>query len=166
MEYSVSPLRIICSPHILSENSSLYKYLSDSKFKSVNDVSGTDMIVSRESCRTIELSGSILSVTSRTETVSVCTLSKIALLLKESLGIIMVSDSAIVVSIKNKPCHVVYTDYRPTPLQHYIFPIGGDGIFLIVDEKGKFRENNFSRAIQKVMGDPMERHLRKIKKVK
>ena len=44
-----------------------------------------------------------------------------------------------VCSIKNKPCHVVYTDYRPTPLQHYIFPIGGDGIFLIVDEKGKFR---------------------------
>ena len=22
------------------------------------------------------------------------------------------------------PCHVVYTDYRPTPLQHYIFPTG------------------------------------------
>ena len=23
------------------------------------------------------------------------------------------------------PCHVVYTDYRPTPLQHYVFPTGG-----------------------------------------
>jgi hypothetical protein len=21
-------------------------------------------------------------------------------------------------------CHVVYTDYRPTPLQHYVFPQG------------------------------------------
>ena len=62
-----------------------------------------------------------------------------------------------VCAIKNKPCHVVYTDYRPTPLQHYIFPTGGDGIYLIVDEKGKFREGNFQNAIQVVMGDPMDR---------
>ncbi|KAJ2289928.1 ATP-dependent RNA helicase mtr4, partial [Coemansia sp. RSA 353] len=27
-----------------------------------------------------------------------------------------------------QPCHVVYTDFRPTPLQHYLFPQGGDGI--------------------------------------
>jgi len=33
-----------------------------------------------------------------------------------------------------QPCHVVYTEYRPTPLQHYIFPAGGDGIHLVVDE--------------------------------
>ena len=71
-----------------------------------------------------------------------------------------------VCSIKKKPCHVVYTDYRPTPLQHYIFPSGGDGIFLIVDEKGKFRENNFSKAIQVVMGDPLERRMKMAKKVK
>ena len=30
---------------------------------------------------------------------------------------------------------MVYTDFRPTPLQHYIFPAGGDGLFLVVDEK-------------------------------
>lgn len=35
-----------------------------------------------------------------------------------------------------QPCHVVYTNYRPTPLQHYIFPQGGDGLHLVVDEKG------------------------------
>ncbi|KAJ2378837.1 ATP-dependent RNA helicase mtr4, partial [Coemansia sp. RSA 2607] len=46
-----------------------------------------------------------------------------------------------------QPCHVVYTDYRPTPLQHYLFPQGGDGIHLVVDEKGQFREANFQRAI-------------------
>ena len=34
-----------------------------------------------------------------------------------------------------QPCHVVYTDYRPTPLQHYIFPAGGDGIHMVVDEQ-------------------------------
>ena len=26
--------------------------------------------------------------------------------------------------------------FRPTPLQHYLFPAGGDGIHLVVDEKG------------------------------
>ena len=48
---------------------------------------------------------------------------------------------------KKKPCHVVYTDYRPTPLQHYIFPAGGDGIYLVIDERGKLREENFQKAL-------------------
>ena len=30
-----------------------------------------------------------------------------------------------VTSLHNHPCHVVYTDHRPTPLQHYAFPKGG-----------------------------------------
>ncbi len=41
----------------------------------------------------------------------------------------------------------MYTDYRPTPLQHYIFPAGGDGIHLVVDESGQFKEDNFSQAM-------------------
>lgn len=49
--------------------------------------------------------------------------------------------------LHKQPCHVVYTDFRPTPLQHYIFPSGGEGIHLVVDEKGKFREDNFSSAM-------------------
>ncbi|KNC70581.1 hypothetical protein SARC_16888, partial [Sphaeroforma arctica JP610] len=36
--------------------------------------------------------------------------------------------------LHKQPCHVVYTDYRPTPLQHYIFSAGGDGLYLVVDE--------------------------------
>ncbi|KAG0266345.1 ATP-dependent RNA helicase mtr4 [Mortierella polycephala] len=48
---------------------------------------------------------------------------------------------------KEQPCHVVYTDFRPTPLQHYLFPQGGEGIHLVVDEKGQFREDNFQRAL-------------------
>lgn len=48
----------------------------------------------------------------------------------------------------NQPCHVVYTDFRPTPLQHYFFPQGADGIHLVVDEKGVFREENFQKAMQ------------------
>lgn len=58
-----------------------------------------------------------------------------------------------IVKIKNQPCNVVYTDFRPTPLQHYIYPIGAEGIYLVVDEKGVFRENNFSKAIQVIEDD-------------
>lgn len=36
-----------------------------------------------------------------------------------------------VTHLHKQPCHVVYTDYRPTPLQHYIFPVGSDGIHLV-----------------------------------
>ncbi|KAI3642368.1 hypothetical protein MP228_011923 [Amoeboaphelidium protococcarum] len=50
----------------------------------------------------------------------------------------------------NQPCHVVYTNFRPVPLQHYVFPQGGDGIHLCVDEKGTFKEENFAKAIANV----------------
>ena len=50
----------------------------------------------------------------------------------------------------SQPCHVVYTDFRPTPLQHYFFPAGADGIHLIVDEKGVFREENFNKAMTSI----------------
>lgn len=49
--------------------------------------------------------------------------------------------------LHQQPCHVVYTDFRPTPLQHYLFPKGADGIHLVVDEKGNFRDDNFERAV-------------------
>ncbi|XP_038889178.1 DExH-box ATP-dependent RNA helicase DExH10 isoform X2 [Benincasa hispida] len=46
-------------------------------------------------------------------------------------------------NIHKQPCHVVYTDFRPTPLQHYVFPAGGNGLYLVVDENEQFREDNF-----------------------
>ncbi|KAK0635066.1 rRNA-processing arch domain-containing protein [Bombardia bombarda] len=52
-----------------------------------------------------------------------------------------------IAKIHRQACHVVYTDFRPTPLQNYFFPAGGKGIFLIVDEKGNFKENNFNTAM-------------------
>lgn len=54
--------------------------------------------------------------------------------------------------IHKQPCHVVYTNYRPTPLQHYLFPAGANGIYLVVDEKSVFREENFQKALS-VFGD-------------
>ncbi|CAG8683908.1 11475_t:CDS:10, partial [Gigaspora rosea] len=55
--------------------------------------------------------------------------------------------------IHAQPCHVVYTDFRPTPLQHYIYPCGGDGIFMVVDENGVFKEDNFLHATQSLLPD-------------
>ena len=57
-----------------------------------------------------------------------------------------------IAKIHHQPCHVVYTNYRPVPLQHYIFPKGGEGLHLVVDEKGKFRENNFQKAMSALQG--------------
>ena len=55
--------------------------------------------------------------------------------------------------IKNQPCNVVYTDYRPVPLQHYLYSSGAEGIYLVVDEKGNFREENFAKAISVLDGE-------------
>eukprot|EP00898_Chlorokybus_atmophyticus_P004711 jgi/Chlat1/5240/Chrsp33S05083 len=49
--------------------------------------------------------------------------------------------------IHSKPVHVVYTDHRPTPLQHYAFAQGGSGLYLVVDERGRFREDNFKKLL-------------------
>lgn len=65
-----------------------------------------------------------------------------------------------IAKIHRQACHVVYTDFRPTPLQNYFFPAGGEGIFLIVDEKGVFKEKNFNTAMalieQKKGADPSD----------
>jgi ATP-dependent RNA helicase DOB1 len=37
--------------------------------------------------------------------------------------------------------------YSSVYQQHYIFPQGGDGVHLVVDERGKFREANFQKAM-------------------
>ncbi|KAF8056903.1 rRNA-processing arch domain-containing protein [Lyophyllum atratum] len=69
-----------------------------------------------------------------------------------------------------QPCHVVYTDFRPTPLQHYLFPAGDEGIYLVVNEKGEFREEQFAKAMARLqdgMGeDPADSQSGKGKKGK
>jgi ATP-dependent RNA helicase DOB1 len=52
-----------------------------------------------------------------------------------------------VAKVHQQPCHIVYTDYRPTPLQHYVFPAGGNGLYLVVDEKSKFHEDSFQKSL-------------------
>ena len=52
--------------------------------------------------------------------------------------------------LHNHPCHVVYTDYRPTPLQHYGFPKGGNGMVMIVNERKEFMEANYAELEAKI----------------
>lgn len=66
--------------------------------------------------------------------------------------------------IKHQPCHVIYTDKRPVPLQHYLFPAGGDGVYMVVDEKGQFREDNFHKAVSALQKTNENVHLDKKKK--
>jgi ATP-dependent RNA helicase DOB1 len=49
--------------------------------------------------------------------------------------------------IHNQPCGAVYTDYRPTPLEHFLYPAGASGLYLTVDRKGHFREDSFQKAM-------------------
>jgi ATP-dependent RNA helicase DOB1 len=63
-----------------------------------------------------------------------------------------------VAKLHHQPCHVVYTDYRPVPLQHFVFPGGGEGLYLVVDDKGKFRDDNFQKAMSHLQpADPEEK---------
>lgn len=55
-----------------------------------------------------------------------------------------------IAKIHHQACHVVYTDFRPTPLQNYFYPAGGKGAHIVVDEKGNFNESNFNQVMQEV----------------
>ena len=52
-----------------------------------------------------------------------------------------------VAAVHRQPCHVIGTSHRPTPLQHWVFPAGGSGLHLVLDEAGHFRANAFERAM-------------------
>ena len=43
---------------------------------------------------------------------------------------------------------MVYTDFRPTPLQHYIYPAGGEGLFLVQDEKVGYKQIDAQNIIR------------------
>jgi ATP-dependent RNA helicase DOB1 len=51
--------------------------------------------------------------------------------------------------------HCITTNYRPTPLQHYVFSENGDGVFMVVDEAGNFKPQNLVAAQQ--MAPPRSR---------
>nr|CUU99952.1 hypothetical transcript [Hymenolepis microstoma] len=48
--------------------------------------------------------------------------------------------------LHSQPCHVVATETRPVPLQHYMYPLGSDGLRLVLSD-GKFMEENFQKML-------------------
>lgn len=69
-----------------------------------------------------------------------------------------------IAKIHNQKVNVVYTEYRPVPLQHYLFPVGGDGLFLVIDDKGNFREQNFTKALSGLTMSTLESQVNEDKK--
>jgi len=55
-----------------------------------------------------------------------------------------------------QPCHAVYTDFRPTPLQHFVYPSGSDGVYMVVNEKGRFDEQTFEKAMATISTSNLE----------
>lgn len=47
--------------------------------------------------------------------------------------------------IHHQTCHVVYTDYRPVPLEHHIY--AGGLIYKVVDSENKFNQDKFETAM-------------------
>jgi hypothetical protein len=41
----------------------------------------------------------------------------------------------------------VYTDYRPTPLKHYVFAEGGSGLHLVKEGESQFKQANFDKVL-------------------
>ena len=62
--------------------------------------------------------------------------------------------------LHGSPCHVVYTDYRPVPLQHYAYAAKGDGIRVLVDEKGNFRADNCAKTMEVLAAAASEKKTR------
>ncbi|KAK4475785.1 hypothetical protein MN116_001042 [Schistosoma mekongi] len=54
--------------------------------------------------------------------------------------------------LHHQPCHVVSSDCRPVPLRHYLYPLGSEGLFLVLDES-KYLEQNFERAMRSFRSD-------------
>eukprot|EP00767_Chilomastix_cuspidata_P005843 gnl/Chilomastix_cuspidata/610.p1 GENE.gnl/Chilomastix_cuspidata/610~~gnl/Chilomastix_cuspidata/610.p1 ORF type:complete len:1065 (-),score=455.37 gnl/Chilomastix_cuspidata/610:933-3917(-) len=48
--------------------------------------------------------------------------------------------------LHTQPVHVVYTEFRPVPLCHYVVPVGGKGMFLVKSAKSEFNAENFAKA--------------------
>lgn len=55
-----------------------------------------------------------------------------------------------IAQLKDQPCHTIYTDTRPVPLKHYLFPAGGKALHPIVDEKGNFSDESFNKAMNEL----------------
>ncbi|KOO29466.1 putative mtr4-involved in nucleocytoplasmic transport of mRNA [Chrysochromulina tobinii] len=84
---------------------------------------------------------------------------EVMILLPHSVRYVMLSATvpnalefaAWIAQLHSQPCHVVYTGYRPTPLMHYIFPQGGEGLYLTPSDCYKLVQLLVSRGLEPVI---------------
>ena len=55
-----------------------------------------------------------------------------------------------VAHLHGRRCHLVTTQYRPTPLQHWALPAGGEGLHLVLDENGTFHPASLAAAAEQL----------------
>eukprot|EP00835_Amoeboradix_gromovi_P003117 NODE_195_length_15388_cov_0.563926.p2 type:complete len:1008 gc:universal NODE_195_length_15388_cov_0.563926:5752-8775(+) len=53
-------------------------------------------------------------------------------------------------------CHVVYTDFRPVPLTHYIYPLGGSAIYNVYNGVD-FNNDSFQKAMKEIENSSFNR---------
>ena len=54
--------------------------------------------------------------------------------------------AAWVAATHGEPCHLITTPHRPTPLEHWVYPLGGGGLHMLVDDKGNFQDAAYDAA--------------------
>ena len=54
--------------------------------------------------------------------------------------------AAWVAATHGAPCHLISTTHRPTPLEHWVYPVGGGGLHMLVDDKGTFQDAAYDAA--------------------
>jgi ATP-dependent RNA helicase DOB1 len=59
----------------------------------------------------------------------------IFLFIKSGKRLIVVCSLEWISYLHHQQCHVVYTDRRPVPLQHFIYSAGSDALYEVVDVK-------------------------------
>ncbi|ETO27912.1 ATP-dependent RNA helicase DOB1 [Reticulomyxa filosa] len=63
--------------------------------------------------------------------------------------------------LKNKKCNVIGTNERPVPLEYYVFPVGGNGLYLVKDSvNGKLMKDNFDQSYSSFQQAVSKDHLR------
>ncbi|OAF70127.1 hypothetical protein A3Q56_02114 [Intoshia linei] len=62
-------------------------------------------------------------------------------------------------NIHEHPCNLVYTDYRPIPLQKYVYVSGDTGIHLVVKEDDEFIRDTYDAVFRKLESSTAKRNV-------
>ncbi|KAI3383658.1 hypothetical protein SNEBB_009246 [Seison nebaliae] len=61
--------------------------------------------------------------------------------------------------LHHQPCHIVSTEYRPVPLEHFIYPVSNNNVYQVVDKEGTFKQETFDQAMDSLTtSTPVKKH--------